>query len=397
MRVLLSTIGTAGDVIPFARVARALAARGHAVTVHAWEHYRGWFDASAAFHPAGGGVTDAEVDEGLEHALREPSPWGQIARFGRLFYGLGAGTARAEGAWASARAALAGQDLALINVLDHTAQAAARALGVPWVSYASRPPPEDARTDGPLAEVDRALGELMAAVTGETRRWRVFRERSPLRDLASCSPRLLGVPARPASTTLLTGSWLAPPALDAPLPPAVEAFLAAGPALFATFGTMPDVTGRAAALVEAAALSGARVILQILGVQRAAERVPAGVLVVRERLPFDALLPRVAGVVHHGSSGTTHEVVRAGRPSFAVPHMGDQYLWAATVAQRGLGPAPVAYVQASAAALAERLGALSAPRWERAAAALAAEVGAEDGVTAAVAELEALATRAGAS
>ncbi|MCA9517614.1 MAG: hypothetical protein KC635_21890 [Myxococcales bacterium] len=303
----------------------------------------------------------------------------------------GDGAARAEAALASARAALAGQDLALVNVLDHVTQAAALESGVPWASYASRPPPDDARTDGPLADVDRALAELLARVTGVARRWRTFRQRSPLRDLASCSPHLLGAPARPAPTTLLTGSWLAPRQLDAPLPPAVAAFLAAGPAVFVTFGTMPDVTGRTAALVAAAAESGARAIVQILAAQPVPERVPASVLVVRERLPFDALLPRVAAVVHHGSSGTTHEVVRAGRPQVVVPHMGDQYLWAATVAQRGLGPPPIPFAQATVPALAERFAALADPRWERAAADLAKHLAAEDGVAAAVAELEALA------
>lgn len=41
--------------------------------------------------------------------------------------------------------------------------------------------------------------------------------------------------------------------------------------------------------------------------------------------PFDLLLPRLAGLVHHGGIGTTAEAVRAGIPQLIVPYAFDQF------------------------------------------------------------------------
>ena len=146
-RFLLSTFGTAGDIIPFARLAGALLGRGHAVTVHSWEHYRAWFPAEALFVPAGGGVVEREVDENLAWAIEAPSFPEQVRRFGRLFYGLGEGAARARAYYDRAREGFAGHDVALINVLDHIGQAAAERIGLRWACYASRPPPDASYAD----------------------------------------------------------------------------------------------------------------------------------------------------------------------------------------------------------------------------------------------------------
>jgi len=380
VRVLLSTFGTAGDVIPFARLARALVARDHAVTVHSWPHYRRWFPETIRFVAAGGGVTEDELDRTMDWALRAPSPFDQIRRFADLFYG------RARDDYETARASCSGQDVALINMLDHVAQAAADRAGLPWLCYTSRPLPPEPQADAVFADVDAAVGALLAEVTGAPRRLRVWREASPVRTLVVCSPRLIAPPA--ADKVELTGGWLEP-AQPEPLPLALEDFLARGPALLVTFGTMPDVTGRTAALVAAAAQTGWRALVQVLPPALPPDDVPAGIHVVTARLPFAALLPRVAAVVHHGSVGTAHEVVRAGRPALVVPHMGDQFFWADALHARGLGPAPIAFTALAPAPLRERFAALRDPAIARRAEALAPAVAAEDGVAAAVRALEA--------
>ncbi|MFO0749875.1 MAG: hypothetical protein U1F43_30020 [Myxococcota bacterium] len=227
MRIFLSTFGTAGDVVPFTRLARGLLERGHAVTAHSWSMYRGLFPAGVDFVAAGHDGS-AELAASLEEALRLPSPWLQIRRVARIFYGLGDGDAAARAYYARCREAMAGHTLAVCNVLDHVGQAAAELAGIPWVGWASRPPPPP-DADRALAQEDQALGELLSAVTGGRRVVRTFRARAPLLDLIAGSPVLaLPFPAEPTLT--LTGSWLdrTPPA---PLPAAVEDFLAAGPAL----------------------------------------------------------------------------------------------------------------------------------------------------------------------
>jgi UDP:flavonoid glycosyltransferase YjiC (YdhE family) len=57
----------------------------------------------------------------------------------------------------------------------------------------------------------------------------------------------------------------------------------------------------------------------------------------------DWLFPRLAAVVHHGGSGTTHRAVHAGVPSMAVPVGYDQPYWGRRLAELGVGVPPVPY------------------------------------------------------
>jgi sterol 3beta-glucosyltransferase len=52
---------------------------------------------------------------------------------------------------------------------------------------------------------------------------------------------------------------------------------------------------------------------------------------------FDAVLPRCRAAVHHGGSGTTAAVLRAGLPSVVAGVLADQAYWAWRVEQLGAG------------------------------------------------------------
>jgi UDP:flavonoid glycosyltransferase YjiC (YdhE family) len=54
-------------------------------------------------------------------------------------------------------------------------------------------------------------------------------------------------------------------------------------------------------------------------------------------LPFADVFPHVAGVVHHGGSGTVLTALAAGVPQLVVPGPGDRALHARLVAERGAG------------------------------------------------------------
>ncbi len=49
----------------------------------------------------------------------------------------------------------------------------------------------------------------------------------------------------------------------------------------------------------------------------------------------------MAGVIHHGGSGTLHTAAKAGVPQFILPQIVDQYYWGNRVRKLGLGPRPV--------------------------------------------------------
>ena len=47
------------------------------------------------------------------------------------------------------------------------------------------------------------------------------------------------------------------------------------------------------------------------------------------RTPHAQVFPQCAAVVHHCGAGTTHTTLKAGVPSVPVPHVSDQFQWAA--------------------------------------------------------------------
>ncbi|TNF32717.1 MAG: hypothetical protein EP329_09340, partial [Deltaproteobacteria bacterium] len=244
MRVLLSMIGSGGDVLPFTRLAVALLARGHAVTVQTWRQYHGWFPDGARVVAPGHDVDATALHRAFTEALPLGTPWDQIGRFARTFYGLDRGRAAALAAAAHAREVATGHDLAICDVLDHMGQLGCDAAGVPWFSWASRPAPAPKDVDRPLAPVDEALSAFFSIAGGAPRRVPTFRARGPLGDLVNASPELvLPHPHHPEAH--VTGAWLAPET-DARLPDAVARFLDEGPALLLSFGTLPDLRGRTA-------------------------------------------------------------------------------------------------------------------------------------------------------
>jgi len=388
----LSTLGTVGDVLPLARLAPALVARGHDLTLHSWPMYQALLEVPGArFVAAASAVTEERLQLTTAQALRAAHPAQQVAQLAQLFY-----VESAAAYYARICQLLAGADLAILNVLDHVAQAAAEVLCIPWVGWRSRPPPLGPRAvaeDAILAECDTILSEHLAQVTGQPgRRFRIFREPSPLLDLVAVSPRLLEDEATPHggnARTAITGHWL-PADRREELPPALMEFLAVArrPIVFVTFGRMPDVSGRTRAVLQAGQAAGVSLVVQALDApsSRTAES-----LVIPAALSYPSVFACVDAVLHHGGMGTTHEVCRAALPSFAIPHMGDQYYWAQRLTACGLGPALLPHTQLAPHPLAQRLQTLvQQPTYRARAQALAPALREEDGVTVALRRLDPL-------
>jgi UDP:flavonoid glycosyltransferase YjiC (YdhE family) len=187
----------------------------------------------------------------------------------------------------------------------------------------------------------------------------------------------------------VTGYWFRDPDPAWTLPPALAAFLAAGPApVYLGFGSMPDAdpAGLVAALVGGARRAGHRMVLHSGWSRlRATGLLDDDVLVVDD-VPHSLLFPRMAAVVHHGGAGTTAAALRAGVAAVVIPLFADQFFWGRRVAALGAGAAPIARERLTdarlAAALAVAVGRRDGARR------LAEELAAEAGVAQAVALLE---------
>ena len=132
-----------------------------------------------------------------------------------------------------------------------------------------------------------------------------------------------------------TGAWMISD--QGALPAEVENFLADGaPPVFLGFGSMQayEQTGRV--MVEAARELGLRSILSQGWAGLTASDTGKDCLLIGD-VDHLRLFPRLAAIVHHGGAGTTTTSARAGIPQVIIPHNYDQYYWAHRVQELGVG------------------------------------------------------------
>jgi sterol 3beta-glucosyltransferase len=351
MRLMLLTAGTRGDVEPFAALARHAASRGHEVRLALPD------DAVA---PEGVDCVrlDLDVQRVLSPARR--TPWA-LAHHLRTEVR----PAMRRTIVAAVRETVAFEpDVVVHHPLILSAPMVADALGVPRVVVEFAPvATASARfpaAGGPTATRDlgarnrstyavpRAIARLFdgdvrrAAAELPGGRRPAFRS-SSVATLMAASPQLLPRPDDWPERVHQTGAWY-DDAPTASLDPVVADFIAAGPVVVASFGSMAkgDASARGRAIVTAARSHGLRVLILTGwgGLALPAECRGPDVLAVRSA-PFDRVLPGAALAVHHGGAGTSHAVARAGVPAVVVPFMADQPFWGAQLHRQGVAAAPI--------------------------------------------------------
>lgn len=209
------------------------------------------------------------------------------------------------------------------------------------------------------------------------------------------SRHVLEVPPVDRRPRHVTGYWTLPAAPTWSPPPALESFLArGGPVVSIGFGSMAsdDPEALTARVLGAIRRAGARAVL-LAGWGGLRSLPDADDVFCAEALPHDWLFPRVSAAVHHGGAGTTGAALRAGIPAIVVPFTMDQPFWGARVAALGVGPTPIPRARLGEERLADALARTIADEAMRArAAALGERIRAEDGVGAAVACFDRLAS-----
>jgi vancomycin aglycone glucosyltransferase len=132
-----------------------------------------------------------------------------------------------------------------------------------------------------------------------------------------------------------SGAWMLPD--ETPLPEELENFLADGaPPIYLGFGSMRASDQTSRTLVEAVKSLGLRAILS----QGWANLMPGESgkdIFSTGDVSHAKLFPRVAAIVHHGGAGTTSSAARAGKAQVIIPHNYDQFYWAHRVQELGVG------------------------------------------------------------
>jgi rhamnosyltransferase subunit B len=354
LRIVLSNIGTLGDINPLIAIALELKRRGH-VPVMA---------VPAVFEPK-------IAPLGLEfHAIRpdiDPTDTLQV----EMIYDVKKGTERGlreflfpvlrqtyddllDAATKPERA-----DLLLMGELNYAGPIVAEVTGIPWASYVLAPLSFFSAFDPPvlpmyprLAKADRKVPGMGRAIKRiarfVSRKWPqpiydlrqelgLPKGRNPLFD-AKHSPnlvlalfsRVLGQEQKDwPENTLITGfCYYDSDAGNQALPPQLDSFLAAGPApVVFTLGSAAVLAAGNFYEVSARAVLklGIRAVL-LIGSDprnRPQRELPSSICVA-EYAPFSALFSRASMVVHQGGVGTTAQCLRAGKPMLIMPYSHDQ-------------------------------------------------------------------------
>jgi sterol 3beta-glucosyltransferase len=401
MRIAIATVGTTGDVAPFAILAGALVERGHQVTAVTWPVHRAALSQPGVRVEVAGPHADPARIGAVAAQAAARSPLEQVAILRDFHLADGEEHAR------RLRTLLPGHDLVLIHSIHALAHAAVLDEGLAWASAVFDPvllptasaPPPGLPSLGPLnglawsmlgralSRAGRPLDELLSRAGSAQRSLPLFRARSPRLHLVGCSPGIMRVPSDLPPSTRITGAWLDRAPAPA-LPDAVEAFLADGaPPIVLTFGTMQGADSAALdGALRAMLESGRRVI-----VQDGTPVTSPGVLRIGA-VDHRALFPRASLIVHHGGAGTTNAACAAGVPSLVVPHVGDQRYWADRLYRLGVAARPQLVTKLTADGLASAaLAAASDHALHERARLLGERMRDEDGVSRSVTLLEALA------
>ncbi|WP_424533872.1 glycosyltransferase [Sphaerisporangium viridialbum] len=339
--MLLVTHGTDGDVLPFVRLGRQLRAGGHEVTLLTHAHYGG--------HAARAGLDFVAVDTQLEfertladtpellHGLGWPEFYERNGLYEQMVLEFRAIAERHR----PGETVLVGRHTSALSVLF-----AAEALGAPaaWVAVApiqlmaARAALHAYRhllADG-LGRVRRELG------LGQVADWDAWFASARLE--LGLWPRWFDrAGARSPARVRLTGFPLPDDDQDDALPPEL-AGLPDGPRPVLVTGGTGRMLHREfyTAAVEGGGLAGRPVLLVVRHRDLVPDPLPPGVSWY-PRLPFRAVMPRVAAIVHHGGIGTLSRALRAGTPQVILAHGVDRPDNAERLERHGLAswlPAP---------------------------------------------------------
>ncbi len=229
-----------------------------------------------------------------------------------------------------------------------------------------------------------ALG--LPAVTGSA--YLARQRRQPL--LYGYSPRVVPRPASWPDNIQVTGYWF-PEDLAWRPPERLIRFLQAGPApVFIGFGSMPVVAPQATMnmILEATTATGLRAVVHAGWSGLTRGDLPQH-LYALDYAPYSWLFPRMAAVIHHGGSGTTAAGLRAGVPGMIAPFGFDQGFWGRRLAELGVGLPPIPFRKLTPANLAPAMAQLSGSETLKARAAdLGRRIRSEDGIANAVRALE---------
>ncbi|HEY0057108.1 MAG TPA: glycosyltransferase [Pedobacter sp.] len=375
MKIAISTIGTRGDVQPYAILGKALAARGHEVTLSTAKNFKDLVESYGInFHPID--VDYQEIlnsDEGKK--ILKANLFAIQRNLDKLIYPL------IEASLNECYQLAQNSDLFIYRPKTlsdvFTGQLKTKAVRVAVVPA--------------MEETAAFLNPILSGfwLPGFMNRWsykwvnlryRVLRkpinhfcaqnglqEHKPkikynIPSIYGISEHFLERPKDWSKAHQLTGFWF--PDTKTELSEDLTKYLDAGdPPVLITFGSMPVKRDIVAMIIQTASEIDERFLIAACWSDWDIPEIePNSNIKVISSVPFESLFPHVKAIVHHGGIGTTAECLRAGKPMFVCPVLypvGDQYFWGDLAYKKGLGVKPVPISRLTPAIFKERISQLT--------------------------------------
>jgi vancomycin aglycone glucosyltransferase len=354
MQVLLSTIGSRGDVQPLVALALRLKSTGQEVRLVVPPDFRDWIEGLGIPVTPIGPELRSTGKTGPSAAI-PPTPEQRRQMMENMV----------NNQYETVATAAQGCDVIVAATgLQVATRSVAEKIGIPYVFVAFSPavlpsthhaPPVygiRGQTPAPASADNRALWAQDAAVYTDSFGTPLNSLRSsvglaPVGDVRShiftdrpwlAADPILAPWSDPADPAVFqTGAWILPD--ERPLSPELEAFLEAGePPVYFGFGSMRAPQGLSQVIVQTARALGRRAILSRGWADLSLVDNEPDCLTIGEVNQL-ALFKRVAAAVHHGGAGTTTAAALAGAPQVIIPQMFDQHFWAQRIQDLGIGTA----------------------------------------------------------
>ena len=353
MRILLSTIGSRGDVQPLVALAQQLKNLGQHVRLCVPPDFREWIEnLGMPVTPIGPdvrstGKTSASTVPPTPEQRRQAIEGTVVTQFETI-------TAAAQGCDVIVGA----------TALQLAAPSIAEKLGIPYffAAYCPAVLPSPHHAPPVLAMLgDKpvpAMDDYSELWDKESQRWNdmwgslLNAHRAKLglvpvndvfRHILTDQPWLAADPTlgpwdNPGDQSVFqSGDWILHD--ERLLSPELEAFLAAGePPIYFGFSSIRAPQNLSRVMIESARALGRRAIVSRGWADLALVDNEPDCLSIGE-VNLQVLFKQVAAVVNHGGAGTVTAAARAGTPQVVIPQHYDQHYWAGRVAQLGIGTA----------------------------------------------------------
>ena len=386
MRINMICVGSTGDVRPYLVLGRELKARGHEITICAFQE----FESAALKEGFHFKPIKADVRALMATLMNGSSGVGFLKQVRDSLVDI------IDPFLEDLEAGCEGAEALIGTYLGQVFYSLAEVRHIPFIQTHYFPMDKNAETPISSAPGQRAgkawnlasyqIGYLLISAMEKyyLADWRASKGMSPRKlegkpryelnghmvpVLYAMSPLVMPRPAHWGENIHMTGYWLDKSYSNFVPDEELKAFLEKGEKpIYIGFGSMcsGDMGDTLQIVLDAVRQSGVRAVLSTgWGGVQIPQRED---IFVADFVPHDWLFRQVSAVVHHGGAGTTAAGIQAGCPTLVIPFGGDQPFWAARVQDLSIGPKAIARDKLTANKLSKALTDLTTTKKYRVAA-----------------------------